>query len=66
LYGDKILNAVALSLYQKYGIPHSWCNALRTALSSGVYQRKISESKLLCEHLFHPQGRKIHADAFEV
>jgi hypothetical protein len=64
--GDRMLAAIATSLFQRYGIPHSWCHGLVNVLLSNAYFRKISELQNLSKHLFQIYGKKIDADAFEV
>jgi hypothetical protein len=66
LYGDRAAAAASLSVFQKYGIPHSWSAALSGILLSNKYFRKIAELQKLPEYLFQARGAKIYGDAFEV
>ena len=67
LRGDKIMASVAIDLFQKYSVPHTWCDNLIRALLCNDHQREISIAQELPDHLISgPIGKKGPASALEV
>lgn len=67
LLGDKFMADVTLSLFKKYGLPLSWCNALHPILLSNEYQKMMSIAQDLPAYLLSgPIGKKGQSDALEV
>jgi hypothetical protein len=67
LHGNKVMASVAIGLFKKYGISHSWCVILVSALLSMENRKKIYMAQDLTKYLVScPVGKKGAADALEV
>ena len=65
--GDKFMAIVAIHLFKKYSVPHTWCDNLLRALLSNDHQKEISVTQELPDHLISgPIGKKGAASALEV
>jgi hypothetical protein len=53
--GQKIMEGIVLSLFQKYRVPCPWCSHLLPVLLSAKFQRKIFLSQNLTQYL--PRAR---------
>ena len=67
LHGNKVMASVAVALFKKYRISHSWCVILVSALLSIENCKKIYMAQDLTKYLVScPVGKKGAANALEV
>ena len=65
--GDKAMALIAIDVFNKYSIPHSWCNSLVLSLLSNNYQKQLAMAQGLPYYIrAGPIGRKGCADSLEV
>jgi hypothetical protein len=65
LHGDRLMAEIAVSLFNKYGLPHCWSSALVSVLLSNDYQKKVASTQGL-DVLINSTVEKRSADALEV
>jgi hypothetical protein len=67
LRGDKLMAMVAIDLFEKYGLSHSWSNALLRVFLSNDYEKRVSQAQGLSKHLIaRLSGKKGSSDPLEV